>query len=93
MIAGDDIAPGGKRADRRANVGGGVDALEGGGDFVLRAPAVEQRQQIAIEPAMQQGIERLGNQKRLLFPDFVDLQVGGKRGKPDGAPVRRSRSG
>ena len=67
-------------------------ALEGCDDLVLRAPAVEQRQQIGMQLAVQKGIERLGNQQRLLLADGVELQVGGQSGKLDETLVRRGSS-
>ena len=51
-----------------------------------RLPAVEQRQQAAIQLAVQQGIERFRNQQRLPFADIAELQVRGKRGTLDRSP-------
>ena len=58
-------------------------------DFALCPPAVEQGQQIAIQGAVKQGIECLGNEQRLLFADYVKAQVRGKRGELDRALVGR----
>ena len=92
MFGGDDIAPRRERNDGGVNIGGGMVALEGRDDRVRRVPAVEQRQQIAMQPAVQQRVERLGNQQRPLFADVVELEVRSERGKLDEAPVRGSRS-
>ena len=93
MTVGDDIALGRERRDGPKNIGGCMGALKGCDDLVLRMPAVEQRQQTAIQLAVQEGVERFGNQQRLLFADIVEFQVRGKRGKLDEAPVRGSRPG
>ena len=93
VIGRDHIAPGGQRRDGGKHIGGGMGALQRRHDLVAGTPAVDQRQQLAVQPAVQQRIERLRHQQRLLLADVAELQVGGQRGKRDEAPVlgRRSR--
>ena len=62
MLGGDDIALGGEPGNGRENVGGGMGAPEGRDDRVRRTLAVEQREQAAVELAVEQGIEGLGDQ-------------------------------
>ena len=83
MIGGDDVALGREPNEGRPNVRGGMRAFEGRNDLVQRVPAVEQRQQIVMERAVQQGIERFRNQQRLPFADIAELQVRGERGERD----------
>jgi len=64
-----------------------MSGLEGGGNLFLLAPSIEHRQELAIDFAVQQRIERLGNQQGLLVADDVEFQVGRKRGQLDDAPV------
>ena len=80
VAGGNDIALRGERHNSRVQVGGGMAAIEGGDDFGSPAPTVEQWQQIAIQAAVQQRIERFGNQERLLLADDLESQVRGQRG-------------
>ena len=92
MVGGDDVAPVGERSNGRFDTGGRMAALQTGYDPGQRTPAVEKRKQVAIQAAVQQRIEGLGNQERLLLADDVADQVRSEGGKLDAAAVRRRRS-
>ncbi len=92
MFGGKHIPLGGKRRQRRENFRGGMAVFKRGDYFALRMPAVEQRQQIAIQTAVEQCIESFGNEQRLLFADHVKAQVRSEYGVLDHTLVGRGGS-
>ena len=57
VLGGDDVALRGERSNGPTYLGSPVAALQGVHNLGWSAPAVEKRQQIAMQAAVQQGVE------------------------------------
>ncbi len=86
----DDVSPGREGGQRRPHVGCRIPPVQGRDDVVVRALAVEQRQEVAMDPPAQQRVEGLGDQKRLVVADQPDLQMRRQHRQCDRDPVGSS---
>ena len=93
MFTGNDIALAGKRSDGETNVTGVMDPVEDRDNAIRLMPAVEERQEITAEFAMQQGVEGFGDQQRPVVTDRMELKVRGEQGNPYKPPILGSPHG